>query len=45
MKNPICFPNISKYTSKLLLKKLGDIMKVVGLNLDFSIEEKVQRRA
>ena len=38
MKNPIYFQNISKYESKLLLKKLGDIIKVVGSNLDFSIE-------
>lgn len=42
--NQICLQNISKYTFKLLPKKLGDIIKVVGSNMDFSTEEKVQKR-
>ena len=44
IKNPICFPNISKYTSESLLRKLGDIIKVVGSDLDFIIEEMVHKR-
>ena len=44
IKNQICFQNISKYTSKLSAKKLGYIIKAVGSNMDFSIEEKVQKR-
>ena len=37
--NRIYFPNVDKYTSRLLLMKLGDIKKVEVLNISFSITE------
>ena len=35
--NRIYFPNVDKYTSRLLLMKLGDIMRVEVLNIAICI--------
>ena len=37
LQNQIYFPNVDKYTSRLLLMKLGDIMRVEVLNIAICI--------
>ena len=39
LQNQIYFPNVDKYTSRLLLMKLGDIIKVEVSNISISITE------
>ena len=39
LKNQICSPNVNKYSSRLLLMKLGDIIKGKVSNIGISITE------